>query len=317
MPYEDAPPILKDFLNYTSVIKNKSKGTVHEYYYDLRTFFRYLKTKRSDQYADIEFEKIPIDDIDESFIKSIDLSEIYDYLSFVNRNRDNEAAARARKVASLKSFFKYLTNKAEILDTDPTLKLDTPKLKKAQPTYLTLEEAKKLLSVVEGEYRERDLCILTLFLNCGIRLSELIGINLSDIKEDKIKILGKGNKERTVYLNHACNIAIANYLRVRPVDSVYPPDKDALFISRNHRRISERTVQSIVKKYVRLAGLDETKYSPHKLRHTAATLMYKYGEVDIRILQEILGHENLSTTQIYTHLDENQIREAVNKNPLG
>ncbi len=308
----DVPSVMKDFLQYKHIIQGKSPNTVHEYYYDLRTFFRFLKIS---DYPDKIFEEIPISDITIDDIKKVTLSTLYDYLSFINISRENNTASRARKVSSLKAFFKYLTERVELLETNPAAMLEMPKLKKSLPTYLDLNEAQKLLDAVQRSGNERDVCIITLFLNCGMRLSELIGINLKDIKEDTIRILGKGNKERTVYLNKSCIIAISNYLRVRPNENLL--DRDALFISRNKRRISEQMVQVIIKKYIEAAGLDPAKYSPHKLRHTAATLMYQYADVDIRILQEILGHENLNTTQIYTHIDNKQVKEAANKHPLG
>ncbi len=308
----DAPPILKEFLQYKLVIQGNSKNTVHEYYYDLRTFFRFLKMNN---FPELTMEEIPIKDVTINDLKEVTLGTLYDYLSFINISRENSASSRARKVSSLKAYFRYLTERAELLETNPAAMLEMPKLKKSLPTYLNLSEANKLLDTVSRSGNERDICIITLFLNCGMRLSELIGINLKDIKEDTIRILGKGNKERTVYLNRGCKTAINNYLRVRPNDDL--KDRDALFISRNKRRISEQMVQVIIKKYVEAAGLDPTKYSPHKLRHTAATLMYQYADVDIRILQEILGHENLNTTQIYTHIDNKQVKEAANKHPLG
>ncbi len=314
LSFPDAPMVLKNFLQYQLVIQGKSQNTVHEYYYDLRTFFRYLKNTLYNL-SDTNFEDIDIKDVTIDDIRKVNLSTLYDYLSFINLNRENESRTRARKVSSLKSFFKYLVDKEEILTVNPTEKLETPKLGKTLPTYLSLDEAKKLMDTVSGPNKERDLCILTLFLNCGLRLSELIGINLKDIKDDTIRIRGKGNKERTIYLNGSCISALANYMRLRPVDGV--KDGDALFISKQKRRISEQMVQVIVKKYIKAAGLDPNKYSPHKLRHTAATLLYKYGDVDIRILQEMLGHKNLNTTQIYTHIDNKQVKEAVERHPLA
>lgn len=310
--FTDAPPILGDFLNYQLVIKGKSKNTVREYYYDLRTFLRYLKSREADY---DNFKSIVISDVTIDLVKKVNLSVLYEYLSFVNTTLSNAATARARKVSSLRSFFKYLTEKAGLLSVNPALELDTPKIKKALPKYLSLTESKKLLNCINGENFERDYCIITLFLNCGMRLSELTNINIKDMKGDTIRILGKGNKERTVYLNNACISAINNYLRVRPHDGV--KDADALFISRENRRISGRMVENIVKKYIKAAGLDPEKYSPHKLRHTAATLLYLYGDVDIRILQEILGHENLNTTEIYTHVENKSIKDAVKKHPLS
>lgn len=314
--YVDCPPVLRDFLNYLSVIKGKSDGTVKEYYYDLRTFFRFMKIYRNaaPQNYD-ELDQVIISDIDNAFLQSITLSDLYEFLSFVNRYKNNAAPARARKVASLRSFFHYVTRKASILKENPAADLETPKLKKTQPRYLTLDETKKLVTTVGQTMNERDICIITLFLNCGVRLSELVNINLSDIHGDSIRILGKGNKERFIYLNQPCTTALQNYMRVRPADGVI--DRDALFISKQKRRISTKMVGLIVKKYVAMAGLDPQKYSPHKLRHTAATLMHRYGHVDVRILQEILGHQNLSTTQIYTHLENEQIRDAMKQNPLN
>lgn len=236
-------------------------------------------------------------------------------MSFVSNNRSNSSYARARKVASLKSFFKYLTNKAKLIDKNPALELESPKIVKRLPRYLNIDESKQLLSSVDGQYSARDYAILTLFLNCGLRLSELVGINLNNIKNNTLTVIGKGDKERMIPLNAACIQAIDNYKKVRPVEGV--KDKNALFLSERKQRISKSTVQYIVKKYITSAGLDPKRYSTHKLRHTAATLMYRYGQVDIRSLQELLGHESISTTEIYTHLDEQQLRNAVDSNPLS
>jgi site-specific recombinase XerD len=236
-------------------------------------------------------------------------------MSYVSRERDNNANSRARKVASIKSFFNYLTTKARLLEHNPAVELESPKIIKRLPRYLNIEESKMLLASVSGKNRERDYAILTLFLNCGLRLSELVSININKIKNDTLTVIGKGNKERTIYLNKACKSALNAYLRVRPVEGVI--DKNALFLSERKKRISNKTVQYIVKKYIIAAGLDPERYSTHKLRHTAATLMYKHGHVDIRALQEILGHESVSTTEIYTHVDNQQLKEAVDSNPLA
>ena len=315
--FTDVPYYVKDFLNYQTVIQGKSKNTVLEYHYDLRTFLKFLRISLyPNDVKDLTFEEISVENLSLDDIKKVSLSILYEYLSFLNSVRGNDTSARARKISSLRAFFKYMTDKADLLSENPTLKLETPKLRKALPSYLTLEESKKLLnSVKDGEFKERDLCIITLFLNCGMRLSELIGINLKDIKEDTIRILGKGNKERTVYLNKSCQAAINNYLRVRPRDGVI--DSDALFLSKRKRRISDSMVQTLIKKYIEAAGLDPAKYSPHKLRHTAATLMYTYADVDILVLQEILGHENLNTTKIYTHVDNKEAKKAAKNHPLA
>ena len=310
----ELPIILKDFLNYMETIKGKSKNTIKEYFYDLRLFFRYLKVYR-DLTDESNFNKIDISDITIDYIKDVTLSDLYSYMSFLSRERDNSASSRARKVASIRSFFNYVTNKAKLLDYNPASELESPKILKRLPKYLNVEESKKLLSSINGENRERDYAIITLFLNCGLRLSELVGINLNNIKNDSLTVVGKGGKERTVYLNNACIRAIEAYKRVRPVEGV--KDRNALFLSQRKQRISNKTVQHIVKKYIKNAGLDPERYSTHKLRHTAATLMYKHGNVDIRALQEILGHESISTTEIYTHVDSQQLRNAADSNPLA
>ncbi|NLY43856.1 MAG: tyrosine recombinase XerC [Clostridiaceae bacterium] len=313
--FNEAPQILRDYLNYIGTIRGKSNSTIKEYFFDLRTFFRFMKMHKGLADSSTEFEKIPIDDIDVNFIKYITLSDLYEYMAYVSLDRGNNASSRARKVASIKSFFNYLHSKARLIDYNPAKELESPKIQKRMPRYLSLEESKQLLNSVSGKHRQRDYAILMLFLNCGLRLSELVSININRIKNDTLTVVGKGNKERTIYLNKACVNAIQQYLRVRPVDGV--KDKNALFLSERKQRISKKTVQYIVKKYLQQAGLDPHRYSVHKLRHTAATLMYKYGNVDIRLLQEILGHENLSTTEIYTHVDNEQLRNAVDSNPLA
>lgn len=302
--YDNEPLIIKNFLTQKLTIEGKSPATVKEYCYDLRAFFDYLKLKKKYN-----------DEIDIEFIKSLTLNDIYDYLMHISTVKQNGARTRARKVSTIKSFYKYLHLKVKLIDENPTIALDSPKIIKAMPRYLELSESKKLLNCVDGRHKERDYAILTLFLNCGMRLSELVGINISDIKNDSLVVTGKGNKERTVYLNSACRKAIEDYLAVRPKTNL--KDEDALFISGQNNRIYFKTVQFLVKKYIKSAGLDPTKYSTHKLRHTAATLMYKYGKVDVKALQEILGHEQLNTTQIYTHVSNDIIKEAMDKNPLA
>jgi integrase/recombinase XerD len=311
----EMPVILRDFLNYLQTIRNKSRNTVQVYFYDLRMFLRFLKLQRNLVDRDTDFDEITIADVDENLLRTVTLSDLYDFLSFVSNNRNNTSYARARKVASLRSFFNYLTSKANLIENNPAKELESPKVIKRLPRYLNVEESKKLLNSVSGQYSERDYAILTLFLNCGLRLSELVGININSIKNNTLTVIGKGNKERIVPLNNACMDAIKAYMKVRPVDGV--KDKNALFISRRKQRISKESVQKIVKKYIKEAGLDPERYSTHKLRHTAATLMYRYGNVDIRTLQELLGHESLSTTEIYTHLDQKQLKDAVDSNPLS
>lgn len=313
------PKKLNEFLNYLSVIRGKSNNTVIGYKIDLIMFFRFMKFYRGLCAENVEFDEIEISEIDDNLIKSITLSDLYAFLSFTENQRNNSSFARARKVAAIKSFFKYLNTKTKVLSENPALDLETPKIDKRNPVYLTLDESKNLLSAIDESYKhsKRDLCIITLFLNCGLRLSELCSINVSKIKNDTLTVIGKGNKERTVYLNKSCLKAIAEYMSVRNKTEILDAHKDALFISERKCRINKRTVEKIVKKYIGAAGLDISKYTPHKLRHTAATLMYKHGKVDIRSLQKILGHENISTTQIYTHVDDDKLREAINSNPLN
>jgi integrase/recombinase XerD len=309
------PPLVKDFLIYMETIRGKSHNTIAAYGYDLSIFFKFIKIRRNIVPADMEMDQIEIIDVDEYLIRTITLSDLYAFLSYTANERDNKNHARARKVACIRTFFKYLQSKAKVIDENPALELERPKINSRHPIHLTLDESKLLLSSVAGENKERDYAILTLFLNCGLRLSELVGIDINKINGDTLTVIGKGNKERTVYLNSSCIKAIEAYLRVRPHDGV--KDRNALFLSERKQRISKRTVQYIVKKYIGASDLDIERYSTHKLRHTAATLMYKYGNVDIRALQQILGHENISTTQIYTHIDDDRLRMAVKANPLS
>jgi len=317
--YEVYPARVLDFLNYSSTIRGKSDSTIEAYGYDLGLFFRFIKMHRRLVPADIPFDEILIHDIDDEFLRKITLSEIYAFLSFTDKKRKNSTYARARKTACIKTFFKYLSVKARIIDKDPTVELERPKIKKRNPVYLTLDESLSLLRSMDKENinYKRDYCILTLFLNCGLRLSELVSIRISKIKEDTLTVIGKGNKERVVYLNHACISSLNEYRTIRSKIETDDQYKDYLFLSTHRRPINKRTVEILVKKHVQHAGLTDEKYSPHKLRHTAATLMYKHGKVDIRSLQMILGHENVSTTQIYTHVDNESLREAVNANPLA
>ena len=321
----DSPKILLEFLSYHETVKAHSQKTVDEYYLDLRNFLRYIKRLREPELADCPLEQIDIRNIGTEFLHSITLTDVYSYLAYLSRERLQHpnsdksekglsAASRARKVATLRSFFNYLCNKVHLLPENPIKDIDSPKIKKTLPSYLTLDESIRLLESVDGPNRERDLCILTLFLNCGLRISELIGLNCSDIQDDALRVLGKGNKVRIVYLNQACKDALAEYLRVRPV--VGGKDRDALFVSRKRQRISRAMVHNLVKKHISEAGLDSQKYSSHKLRHTAATLMLQNG-VDVKAVQEVLGHEHLNTTEIYTHIDNEALRVAAKANPLS
>ena len=314
------PLILIDFLNYLETIKGKSKNTILGYKIDLQVFFRFMKKHKgrvSSWYKD--FQEIPINDIDASFIQDINLSDLYAFLAYTEKERQNSTYARARKVATLKSFFKFIHLKLKIIEENPTLDLESPKLDKRHPIHLSLEESVTLLSslnINDSNYF-RDYCILTFFLNCGMRLTELCSIQISKIRNDTLNIVGKGNKERTVYLNEACLHALFNYINIREDFKASEEEKKYLFLSNRHKPINERTVELLVKKHITNAGIKDEVYTPHKLRHTAATLMYKHGDVDIRSLQNILGHENISTTQIYTHVDDEKLRQAVNSNPLA
>lgn len=321
----EAPQILRDFLSYHETIKAHSQKTVDEYFLDLRNFFRYMVQSREASLRGTPMDEISILGVDIDFIRSINLTDIYGYLSYLSRDRAQQqnsdhtayglsAATRARKIATLRSFFNYLTTKVHLLEVNPIKDLDSPKLKKTLPKYLTLDESIGLLESVDGANRERDYCMLTLFLNCGLRISEVIGLNLSDIQEDALRVLGKGDKVRIVYLNAACKAALDDYLAVRrPISG---RDENALFLSSRNQRVSRSTVHALVKKHLSEAGLDSTQYSAHKLRHTAATLMLQNG-VDVRAVQEVLGHEHLNTTEIYTHIDNDALRVAARANPLG
>ncbi len=311
----ELPIILEDFLNYIEMIKGKSINTVKEYSYDIRMFLRFLKTRYRLVEKDIIFSEIIISDIDIDMIKKVSIQDLHAFISYVDKERSNNSNTKARKVASLRSFFKYLHSTLGVIEKNPAIGLESPKLNSRHPVYLTLDEAKKFLSCIDGSFKERDYAIMTLFLNCGLRLSELISIDLDKIKGDTLTVIGKGNKERTVYLNDACIKAIEKYIPTRPADNLN--DEKALFISNKRNRLGSKGIQYLVKKYIEKADLDKEKFSPHKLRHTAATLMYKHGDVDIRALQDILGHENISTTQIYTHVDDERLRDAVKSNPLS
>lgn len=321
---EENPDYLNSFLDYSTTMLNKSPNSIKEYNYDLAMFLKFIKihfglTKETD------FSKINIKDVSLNTIKKIELNDIHAFIGYLAREHNSKPATRARKVSTIRIFFKYLSQKANLIDKNPAQDLETPKLNKRLPKYLNLEDSKKLLEAADNEdnrNHERDYAILTIFLNCGLRLSELVGINIQDIdfSENKMTVIGKGNKERTIYLNKACIKAIGEYMAVRKKIGV-KPDKlhsdKALFLSERKERISRRTVQHIVYTKLSAAGLDTSKFSAHKLRHTAATLMYQYGQVDIRALQVLLGHESISTTEIYTHVDNEQVRNAVESNPLS
>lgn len=313
---QQCPPILKEYLGYAETIRGRSAATVNEYFIDIRLFFRFMKQLRGLVPPSLPEDEIAIADIDVAFLRTVTLTDAYEYMNYLRNERSNSNKTRARKTSSLRMFFKYLTDYAHKLDQNPVQNLDTPKLKKSLPQYLTMEQSLALLGSASGDFAERDYCMLTLFLNCGIRRAELVGINLSDVSrsERTLRVRGKGNKERLLYLNDACMQALEQYLKVRPVDGV--KDKNALFLSRLKSRISTQGVHYVVKNYLRQIEGAETM-TTHKLRHTAATLMYQQGGVDLRVLQNILGHESLGTTEIYTHLSNKQLEDAANSNPLS
>ena len=323
--YADCPAVVREFLSYHETIKAHSKRTVDEYYLDLRNFFRYIKQSRDPGLRDKPLDEISIMDVDLELVGSVTLTDIYSYMTYLSRDRvQNQnsrnpeyglnAASRARKIATIRSFYNYLTNKMHLLRENPVKDIDSPKLKQTLPKYLTLDQSTELLDAVDGENQERDYCILTFFLNCGLRISELVGLNLNDVSEDTLRVLGKGNKVRILYLNDACQEALQNYLAVRrPITG---RDANALFLSSRNERVSRSTVHAMVKKRLSAAGIDSTEYSSHKLRHTAATLMLQNG-VDVRAVQEVLGHDHLNTTEIYTHVDNEGLRTAARANPLS
>ena len=321
---EDTSPVVERFLRYKLVIQGRSPKTVEEYRLDLHTFFVYqIALRRGISPKSEGFNDITIECVDNRFIQDITTLDILEFLVYMANERGNSTASRARKLSAIKTFFKYMVATERVLEKNPAADIETPKRKNALPKYLTENESLSLLTSVlddkESKYRERDFCIITLFLNCGMRLSELVGINLSDIDRDlrSLRVVGKGNKERIVYLNEACRDAISKYLDCRGQNQTDIKDPNALFLSRLGRRLSHKTVQWLVYKYLEQAGLEYKHFSTHKLRHTAATLMYQEGGVDVLALKEILGHAQLSTTQIYTHVNNKQLEEAVSKNPLA
>ena len=323
--YYDCPQILRDFLAYHENIKGQSPKTISEYYLDLRMFLRFMELMRNEMPIDTRLEDIPIRDVDLEFVRTITTSEIFDFLSYLANDRTPNpdapapdagisATARARKLSSIKSFYKYLTVRTKQLQENPVADLEYPKLRKSLPKYLTMEQSAALLQSVSGQNEKRDYAILMLFLNCGIRISELVGLNLTDVYEDRIRVVGKGNKERIVYFGSACRKAIDAYLSERGKKTL--TDNRALFGSRDGNRVSVSAVHRLVKKALTKAGLDATQFSAHKLRHTAATMMLS-GGVDVKTVQEVLGHENLNTTQIYTHIENTELKIAAEANPLS
>ncbi len=317
--YSDAPALVREFLKYKGTVQGRSKLTVFNYYHDLRTFSRFLLVQKDpEKYTETAFEEIPFSDATDELLTAVSAGDIFEFLVFCNEKLDNQKASRARKLSCLRSFYKYLTTGKMILSVNPTEKIESPKKDKSLPKFLNLEESVKLLESVDGRNAERDYAIIMIFLNCGLRVSELAGIDLDDFDKDmeSLVVTGKGSKQRRIFLNDACRDAIRAYLAVRPKE-VKLDAKKALFISRNRNRISVHTVQWLIYKRLDEAGLGNMNMSVHKLRHTAATLMYAEGHTDVRVLKDILGHESLSTTQIYTHVQNQKLIDAANNNPLS
>lgn len=323
--YSDCPQIVRDFLTYHESIKGQSKLTISEYALDLRMFFRFIKLMRYEMSMNTDLETIDIRDVDLDFIRSIKTSDVFDFLSYLASDRTLNpdsptsdlgvsATTRARKLSAIKSFYKYLTIRTKQLQENPVADLEYPKIRKSLPKYLTFDQSAALLKAVSGQNQERDYAILMLFLNCGIRRSELVGLNMTDLYEDRIRVVGKGNKERFIYFGTACRKAINTYLPIRNKQVL--SDNRALFGSRDSNRISVTAVHRLVKKAFLQAGLDPSQFSAHKLRHTAATMMLS-GGVDVKTVQEVLGHENLNTTQIYTHIESTELKIAAEANPLS
>lgn len=315
--YRDIPIFLEDFLNYIQTVKGLSDSTVKEYYYDMRLFLKYMVFRLNLlEYNTENVEEIDIRKLKPKDLEEINVIDLHSYLSYRDNDRDNSTITRSRNVSSLRTFYKYMTTVAKSIDVNPTLELELPKMKKRNPVYLTLDESKKLLHTISKEknlfLRHRDFAIVLLFLTTGIRLSELASLNLSSIKGLQFTVVGKGNKERTVYMTDASKYAIDQYLSLRPDVE----NENALFLSNRKNRMSNRAIQHMIEKYLQIAGFDTTKYSTHKLRHTAATLMYREG-VDIRTLQTILGHSSVATTQIYTHVVDDNLKKAIEINPLN
>ena len=323
--YYDCPQILRDFLVYHETIKGQSQLTISEYYLDLRMFLRFIKLMRFDMPIQTRLDDISIVDVDAEFVRKISTSDVYDFLSYLSHDRTANpdasapdygisASSRARKLSAIKSFYKYLTIRTKQFSENPVADMEYPKLRKSLPKYLTLEQSAALLKAVSGPNEKRDYAIIMLFLNCGIRRSELVGLNLNDVYDDRIRVIGKGNKERFVYFGSACKRAIDAYLPERHKKVL--SDNKALFGSRDNNRISVTAVHRLIKKYLLMAGLDPDQFSAHKLRHTAATMMLS-GGVDVKTVQEVLGHENLNTTQIYTHIENTELKIAAEANPLS
>ena len=308
---------IRDFMTYLTVIQGKSKTTKEGYEYDLNLFFRFLKVYNGHSPIE-EIDEVDISKVDIEDLKNISLEDMYAFLEYCENDRDNEAHAKARKVASLKAFFNYLNKKRKVLDYNPAEELESPKISKRNPIYLKIDEITQLFEGINDTHYYRDYCILIMFLNCGLRVSELVSIDLDDLDGDKVTIIGKGNKERIVYLNEATLEAIDDYVVKERglIKNIDEKDESALFLSQKGNRMSVRAVQLVIDGINKRSGLNKKDLSPHKLRHTMATLLYQNG-ADLISLQQILGHTSVSTTQIYTHVEDEQLKDVIRSNPLN
>ena len=322
--FKALPPIMREYASNLEYVKGQSVKTICEYLLDIRTFFRFMKVRDDiDSYDMASFEKINISDLSIETIASVTPAIIYEFLIYTRNSRENNTTTRMRKISALRSFYKYVHDKQHYIDHNPTLEIDPPKKAKTLPKFLTLEESVRLLETIKSDNLSktvtRDYAIAVLFLNTGMRLSELVGLNLTSFDSElkTVKVLGKGNKERIIYLNNAAKDAVKAYLKIRLDPRFITTSDKALFLSERQTRISNKTVQWMIHKYFELSGFGDRGFSVHKLRHTAATLMYQSGAVDIRVLKDVLGHEQLNTTQIYTHLTDSNLESAVVANPLA
>ena len=318
-PFDDASPDIVEYVRYLEVIAGKSANTAFSYYCDLRGFSRFMKRRRGLVPADTEIKDIDPKGLDTAFWGSVSKEDIYEYLYFLNRECGNKKSSTARRLASLHGFYDYLVNQVNKLTENPTASIKPPKQDKVLPKYLTAEQSMDLLESTQyqSDFPERDYCMVVLFLNCGMRLSELVRLNIGDVsfENNTLRLFGKGRKERIVYMNDACVNAIKDYLPYRNAMNV--TTTDALFLSAKKNRISKRRVQEIVENCLKTAGLQNTGVTTHKLRHTAATLLYQHGGVDTLVLKDILGHKSIATTEIYTHLSSSELEKAAQSSPLA
>lgn len=303
MPYpykEESPPVLYEFISYLDVERGYSNMTIYNYFIELRMFFRYMKCEKEHIPLD-SWETVDITSINLPFIQACTRQDIVGFLSWVTLEKGNSGSARNRKLAVLKSFYHFLM----VMDYSSDkvmMQIFSTKTPKTLPKYLEEESIEALLSAINGIFWIRDTAIILLMLSAGLRVSEVASLNLASIKADSVSVLGKGNKERQVYLSQSTQESLEEYLAVRP-----PLEEPALFLSQRNRRLTVRSIQASTQKYLKKIGKDD--YSCHHLRHTAATQLMKQ-EVNLREIQEILGHESIQTTSIYTHVSNEDLRQV-------